>query len=319
MCRAQRKRTGGGGGNEGRRFRQPIVTHCVRRSRKFFSENLSLRLTLSLSLCCFPGIINTNGSLWRGQRNFLMKQKMGMRTGGNVDCLKHRIQAEALGCAISIGEYQLQQSMNLEPVLSCYVANVISSLAMSTRFRHTDTEFQKFMGIFDEGFDIFNALGPVDGLPTAMHLKNTREKVDILRKNRNTMLAFVRKIVEDHAETLDEAAPRDLVDTYLIEARNNPESFHGVDPMEQTEQILLDLFSAGSETVRTTIMWAVVYMLHNPEHLKAVQKELDTVVGVNSMPTFDDMESLPVTRATLYEIQRMCNTVPIGVPHTNEK
>ena len=63
---------------------------------------------------------------------------------------------------------------------------------------------------------------------------------------------------------------RDLIDAYLgkmneMTEEESQEFFHGFDPNQQLEQIVLDLFSAGVETMKTSMLWAILYMLHNPQ------------------------------------------------------
>jgi len=45
----------------------------------------------------------------------------------------------------------------------------------------------------------------------------------------------------------------------------------------QIYQVIGDMYSAGMETVKTAMNWAVLYMLHHPEVMKNVQDELDQV------------------------------------------
>lgn len=52
--------------------------------------------------------------------------------------------------------------------------------------------------------------------------------------------------------------------------------------------ILLDLFSAGAESVANSLDYALLYMILNPQIQKKVQEELDTVVGRSRRPTLDD-------------------------------
>ena len=70
---------------------------------------------------------------------------------------------------------------------------------------------------------------------------------------------------------------------------NKKDLFHGFNPEEQLEQVILDLFSAGVETLKTSILWSMVYMLHNPDVMKKVQDELDTVIGSERLPAVKDM------------------------------
>jgi len=45
-------------------------------------------------------------------------------------------------------------------------------------------------------------------------------------------------------------------------------------------------------------------MLNYPVIMKKVQLEIDTAVGRNQIPTFDDMESLPYLQAVILETLR---------------
>ncbi|TFK32108.1 cytochrome P450 [Crucibulum laeve] len=75
-------------------------------------------------------------------------------------------------------------------------------------------------------------------------------------------------------------------------------------------------FGAGIETTAGTLTIFILAMLHFPEVLKKAQKELDSVIGFDRMPEFDDKESLPYIRAIVNETLRW-RPVPIlgGTPH----
>jgi len=85
------------------------------------------------------------------------------------------------------------------------------------------------------------------------------------------------------------------------------------------QQVIGDLFSAGMETTKTTLQWAVVFMLHNPEIMKNVQEELDQVVGRKRLPNLDDMAYLPYTECVLLEVLRRSSVVPLGTTHAATK
>ncbi|PSN29261.1 Methyl farnesoate epoxidase [Blattella germanica] len=52
--------------------------------------------------------------------------------------------------------------------------------------------------------------------------------------------------------------------------------------------LCVDLFVAGGESTASSIEFSLLYMVLYPEVQKAVQKELDTVVGQNRRPTLED-------------------------------
>ena len=154
-------------------------------------------------------------------------------------------------------------------------------------------------------------------------MSNTKNLND-LKKNRDEMLEFVRYIIKDHRVTLDTDSPRDLVDSYLIEMEKarkagNLDQVFDEDPERQLEQIILDIFSAGVETLKTTLQWAILFMIHNPEVRRRVQEEIGSVVDGDRLPGKDDMPLLPYTRATIYEVMRRSTVVPMGTTHATDR
>lgn len=54
-----------------------------------------------------------------------------------------------------------------------------------------------------------------------------------------------------------------------------------------------------------------------PEVLQKAQKEIDSVVGTNRLPNFDDRENLPYVEALIKEVLRWHPVVPMGLPHSS--
>lgn len=268
------------------------------------------------------GIINSEGKLWKSQRKFLIKQKFGMKNWGSGSSqMEARVSQEVHYLLNSI-EAEKKNPFNPADIINCAISNVICSIIMSTRFHHTDPKFQRFMYLFHEGFRLFNQTGPMIFLPILKHYPGVQDIINEIKSNRNEMLQFVQFIIKDHQATLDPDTPRDLVDSYLLEiasareAGTMDEVFPDCeDPEAQLEQILLDIFSAGVETLKTTLQWCILHMLREPEVKKKVQDELETVVGRHRLPCLEDMPNLPYTRATILESMRRSTVVPTGVTH----
>ena len=133
------------------------------------------------------------------------------------------------------------------------------------------------------------------------------------------MRSFYRSEVAEHKSDLKEdGQAKDLVDAYLREPSDGL-LFAGRDPDRQVEQVIGDLFSAGSETVETTLRWAVVFALREPEEQLLVQQEMDRVVGRGRLPSLNDRPNLPRTEAFLMEVMRRATAVPLGTPHAVSK
>lgn len=55
-------------------------------------------------------------------------------------------------------------------------------------------------------------------------------------------------------------------------------------------------------------------MVLNPRAMRRAQEEIDTVVGRERMPTFQDRKNLPYIGAIVQELLRWRPVAPLGVP-----
>ena len=79
---------------------------------------------------------------------------------------------------------------------------------------------------------------------------------------------------------------------------------------------LSDFFQAGTETTSTSVRWAIVFLLHNPDIQIRLQEEIDQVVGGGRFPSLADRKSLHYVEAFLTEVLRRGNIVGL-LPHSN--
>lgn len=75
------------------------------------------------------------------------------------------------------------------------------------------------------------------------------------------------------------------------------------------------ILEAGSDTTATAILTFVLLMLSYPHVLKRAREEIDSVVGEDQMPTFDDEEKLPYIVACVQEMLRCHPPIIMGIPH----
>ena len=78
--------------------------------------------------------------------------------------------------------------------------------------------------------------------------------------------------------------------------------------------LLFDLFAAGSDTTATTLNWAMMYMILNPDVQEKVRQELLANIG-NRKPSMSDKSSTPYTEAVIHEIQRKGDIVTYSIFH----
>ncbi|KAG8408388.1 hypothetical protein J3459_017860 [Metarhizium acridum] len=87
--------------------------------------------------------------------------------------------------------------------------------------------------------------------------------------------------------------------------------------MSRTElgYILGVLYEAGSDTTAIALSAFVMAMILYPNVAIKAQKELESVVGPDRMPTFRDLDELPYIHAIVKETLRWRPVIPGGIPH----
>ncbi|KAL2098202.1 hypothetical protein ACEWY4_007409 [Coilia grayii] len=259
------------------------------------------------------------GPVWRKQRKFCHStlRSFGLGKLSLEPCILEGlaiIKIELTRLTIESGE----MGVDLTPLISNAVSNVISSISLGQRFHYRDTEFRTLLDLMARGLEIsvnshavlINIFPWLYYMPFGVF----RE----LRQVENDITVFLKKIIARHRTTLDPNNPRDLIDMYLVEMMAQQTT---AEPTESTFSedylfyIIGDLFIAGTDTTTNSILWMLLYMCLYPNIQEKVQEEIDAVIGRDRVPSLTDKGCLPFTEATIMEVQRMTVVVPLAIPH----
>ncbi|KAM7204731.1 cytochrome P450 1A2 [Naviculisporaceae sp. PSN 640] len=74
---------------------------------------------------------------------------------------------------------------------------------------------------------------------------------------------------------------------------------------------------AGNDTITSTLMLFVLYLMQNPEAQRKGQEEVDRVVGKDRLPDWQDIPNLTYANLILQETYRMNPLSPLGIPHAS--
>lgn len=80
----------------------------------------------------------------------------------------------------------------------------------------------------------------------------------------------------------------------------------------------VSLYGAATDTTVHTLTAFTLAMILFPQVQRRAQEEIDTVVGKERLPTFEDRDRLPYVNALVKEVMRWWPMVPMGLPHATE-
>ena len=128
-----------------------------------------------------------------------------------------------------------------------------------------------------------------------------------------------RKNYEAHMETFDGENIRDFMDALLL-ARKEAEAEEGSSILKYLKPLNLqncvsDLFTAGSETSRSTLTWAFLLMANYPDKQKKIREEINQYIADDDVPNLGHRADCNYTAAFIAETLRFRYIVPSGLPH----
>nr|XP_055045338.1 cytochrome P450 2J2-like [Misgurnus anguillicaudatus] len=257
------------------------------------------------------GIIMTNGHSWRQQRRFALHTLRNFGLGKKS--VEERVLDEA-GYLVTEMLKDEGRSFNPEHALQNAVSNIICSIVFGDRFEYDNKRFAYLLKILKENFILSGSpIGQIFNLvPFIKHFPGPHQKI---LQNANELVNFIHKEVKEHRQTLDPENPRDFIDAYMLEIEKQKSHEDSTFHEENMVMSAADLFLAGTDTTATTIRWGLIFLMDNPDVQERCHKEIVQVLGYDRLPTMNDRDKLPYTYATVHEIQRCANIVPLGVFH----
>nr|XP_032651541.1 cytochrome P450 2G1-like isoform X1 [Chelonoidis abingdonii] len=259
------------------------------------------------------GVVFANGERWRQLRRFSLTTLRNFGMGKRS--IEERIQEEAQ-CLVE--EFQKTQGAPFDPIfnLSRAVSNIICSIVFGNRF---DYEDEKFIALNKLIFKRFRFAGL-----TSAQLYNTfpgiLEKIpgphQTGSKCSQEIISFILERIKLQQATLDLNAPQNFIDCFLVKMEQEKQNPATEFSLENLVMATFNLFFAGTETISTTLRYGFLILLKYPQVQEKIHQEIDVVIGRDRAPTAEDRGRMPYTDATLHEIQRFSDILPMSLPHT---
>ncbi|XP_071114114.1 cytochrome P450 2B4-like [Haliotis cracherodii] len=258
------------------------------------------------------GIVNTSGKVWKEQRRFALAALK--QFGFGKASFEDKVQEE-VAAFVAVLDQHAGDDVDPQNIIQTAIANVISSIVFGKRFSYDDPLFKKFLEIFDENMKLVGGTSILNFFPILQYLPGDIFKFNKVLSNVDFVQKFIRNTVQRHIENLDTLHVRDFVDAYLKEMQEEADDPETTLNYDQLVKVIGDLFVGGTETTSTTIRWAIIFLVRNPEVQQRMRDEIDRHVGRARHPSVSDKPNLPFTEATILEIQRCADIAPFSVAH----
>ncbi|XP_053577734.1 cytochrome P450 2F2 [Bombina bombina] len=258
----------------------------------------------------------TNGEKWRRLRRFSLATLRNFGMGKRS--IEERIQEEAEFLMEELAKTS-GSPVDLTKYLSNTVSNVICSVVFGCRFDYNDRRLHTITdGIYKNFCIMSSTWGSLYNMyPGLMdHLPGPHRNI---HKNFQLITDDIEESIKYHEETFDQNCPRDFIDCFLMMIQQEKDIS---DPAFYRNSLIMtvqDFLFGGTETVSTTLRYGILILMKYPEVAEKMQEEIDCVLGRDRSPSFEDRSKMPYTEATIHEIMRFSDVIPLSLPHSISK
>ncbi|KAJ7761244.1 cytochrome P450 [Mycena maculata] len=203
---------------------------------------------------------------------------------------------------------------NYEKLMSRFATGIITQIVAGHRITSPDDPYLRMSDMILETLSKTGPPGnsPLDFFPVLQHFPSWFPGakhvgvVEAWKSSTQEIYDYPVRTVRQQKEA-GEAAPSFIL-SYL-------EKMEEGDDEADLKGAAATMFAAGEMTTWSTLSVFLLAMILHPEWQMKAQREIDSVVGDQRLPEFDDRNNLPLVECIMQETFRWNPVNPLGVPH----
>ncbi|XP_063986988.1 methyl farnesoate epoxidase-like isoform X2 [Diachasmimorpha longicaudata] len=256
------------------------------------------------------GVLFIDGPAWAQTRKSTMKHLRSFGFGQKTMDNYLKIEAQALVTHLQTEVQRLQKPLGLQDVFDVTVLNTLWMMIAGYRFPYNDPRLKFILSVVHDAFRSSDTLGGIlSHLPFLRFVIPDSSGYNHLMATHNKLWGFIGDEIDDHLKTMRrDQPPKDFIEAFLLESGTSYDR-------EELIVLCLDLFMAGAKTTTDSLTAIFALALHHPEWIKALQKDLQDILGPEEQPGPEHAVQLPRIEAFLAEAHRVLVLTPLGVPH----
>nr|ABB43030.1 flavonoid 3'5'-hydroxylase [Pericallis cruenta] len=204
-----------------------------------------------------------------------------------------------------------QSAVKLDQQLNVCFANTLSRMMLDRRvFGDGDPKADDYKDMVVELMTLAGQFNIGDYIPW-LDLLDLQGIVKRMKKVHSQFDSFLDTIIDEH--TIGTGRHVDMLST-MISLKDNADGEGGKLSFIEIKALLLNLFSAGTDTSSSTVEWGIAELIRHPQLMKQAQEEMDIVVGKNRLVTEMDISQLTFLQAIVKETFRLHPATPLSLP-----
>ncbi|OMP08136.1 Cytochrome P450 [Corchorus olitorius] len=254
------------------------------------------------------------GPRWRMLRKI---SSVHLFSGKALDDFRHVRQEEVRVLVRALASANTK--VNLGQLLNVCTVNALGRVMLGQRVfgdgtGKSDPQAEEFKSMVVELMVLAGVFNIGDFIPALewLDLQGVQAKMKKLHKRFDR---FLGAILEEHKVKARAGGTKhsDLLST-LISLMEDADVEGGNLTDTEIKALLLNMFTAGTDTSSSTVEWAIAELIRHPKILAQVRKELDSVVGRDRLVSDLDLPNLTYFQAVIKETFRLHPSTPLSLP-----
>ncbi|XP_055350164.1 cytochrome P450 2C3-like [Paramacrobiotus metropolitanus] len=270
--------------------------------------------TLDLMLGGNAGLAFSDGDLWKEHRRFALTALRDLGMGKSW--LQEQILDETNRLIEALAATN-EQPIDPHHLVITTISNLICATSFGKRYNYDDADFRALLRNEHQYEQQLSQMSILDLFPILRFVPPFREVFERRMKVIQIRREHMQRVINDARSSGNKDGQRlDYVNLFMEEKKRQRDE--GADTTFDDEQLLrcvADLFGAGTQTTANSILFGLLLMVENPDVLRKVQAELDSVAERNEQILVEHKDHLPYTEAVIMEIQRLIPVVPLSLLH----
>ncbi|GFR77479.1 cytochrome P450 2U1 [Elysia marginata] len=289
-----------------------LLRETLVKQAEFFSERHPGGVMPILKLP--EGVVGSSGEVWKENRTLTLNllRSFGMGKNEMAENIIEEVSAY-------LGELSKLSGRPLDPkdLTSRSVSNVICRFLIGKRYEYDDPAYARLLVIYQDYVDLAKSSGLLHWFPNLKYLPGDFFSHKLLYRRFNEFTAFSDKLIQDVINNENRDCNEDnFIASYLEEMEKRKTSGKPTHlSTDNLNRCMADLLTAGTETTTTTLLWFYLYMVHYPNIQEKIHREIERETGGSRLPSVADKAKMNFLHATILEVQRISNVVPLSLLH----
>ncbi|KAF8691308.1 hypothetical protein HU200_040434 [Digitaria exilis] len=226
-----------------------------------------------------------------------------------VQSFRHVREDEVARLVADVAATPAGEAVNVSRRIAVLIADSAVRSMIGDRFTRRD----EFLVSLEEGFKLVSGFNLGDLFPSSPFVGFVSGMARKAQANHRKSFELMDCAIKQHEEwRAKKEMEEDLVDVLL---RVQKEGALDVPlTMGIIKAVILELFSAGSETSATTLQWAMAELMKHPEVMKKAQAELRGNLNGKPKVTEDDLAHMKYMKLVIKETLRLHLAAPLLLP-----